>query len=147
MKNCKTNILLLIALIALAFSCKTYYVSTDSLRDQFSEIDSSDLRMVNVGGPVGESYSYLANPIDFIQCTDKNHNLIELESSPSIEIRVTDKIKKRTTFYFDRIYLTDSLLIGNQSRFISVISKAIPLKDIVKIEVQDGKKNFQYVTK
>lgn len=146
MRNWKINIFLSFALIVLGSSCRTYYISTDSLRDQFSEIDSSDLRMVNVRGPVGESYSYLANPIDFIQCTDKNQNLIELESSPSIEMRVTDKNNKRTIFYFDRVYLNDSLLIGNQSRIISSISKGIPLKDIVKIEVQDGKKNFQYVT-
>ncbi|MEP7267596.1 MAG: hypothetical protein ABI844_08200 [Saprospiraceae bacterium] len=52
---------------------------------------------------------------------------------------------KRTVFYFDRIYVSECCVEGVESRFIQSIRKAIPLKGIKKIEVQDGKKNFHYV--
>jgi hypothetical protein len=126
-------------------SCTKYYLTTDSLRNQFSQVDSINLRTVTVRGPAGERYNYLANPIDEIECIDKNGNAFRLPNSPSIEMRVTEANGKRTIFYFDRIFVTDSTLSGSQSRFISSISKTIKLKNIKKIEIQDGNKNFEYV--
>jgi hypothetical protein len=102
---------------------------------------------VTVRGPIGERYNYLANPINEIECSDKNGNPSRLTNSPSIEMRVTETNGKKTIFYFDRIFVTDSTLTGIQSRFISSINKTIKLKDIKKIEIQDGKKNFVYVSK
>jgi hypothetical protein len=134
-------------ILTLTTSCSTYYLTTDSLRNQFSGVDSTKLRTVTVRGPIGERYSYLANPINEIKCADKNGNLSRLANSPSIEMRVTETNGKRTIFYFDRIFVTDSTLTGIQSRFISSINKTIKLKDIKKLEIQDGKKNFDYVSK
>jgi len=141
------NLGLVITILAFATSCSTYYLTTESLRNQFSGVDSTKLRTVTVRGPVGERYIYLANPINEIECTDKNGNPSRLTNSPSIEMRVTHTNGKRTIFYFDRIFVTDSTLTGIQSRFISSINKTIKLKDIKKIEIQDGKKNFDYVSK
>jgi hypothetical protein len=138
---------LFIIVLALTTSCKTYYLTPDSLRNQFSGVDSTKLRTVTVRGPVGERYNYLANPISEIECTDKNGNQSRLINSPSIELRVTQTNGKRTTFYFDRIFVTDTTLTGIQSRFVSSINKTIKLKDITEIEIQDGKKNFDYVSK
>ncbi|MFL5810296.1 MAG: hypothetical protein ACJ749_12295 [Flavisolibacter sp.] len=132
--------------MVLFYSCKTYYISTDSLVEQFRDIDSTKFRDVVVKGPLGESYRYKANPIHIIQCVDKNKNPVELVNSPSIEIRVTHKGKK-TVMYFDRLYVDDSLLTGALSRFISSATRTIPLNEISKIEVQDGKKNYHYVEK
>jgi hypothetical protein len=130
----------------LTASCANYYLTTDSLRKQFSGVDSTQLKMVTVRGPVGERYEYLANAIDSIECVDKEGNPSWLTNSPSIEMRVTETNGKRTVFYFDRVFVTDSTLQGVQSRFISSIRKTIRLKDIKKIEIQDGKKNFDYVS-
>lgn len=127
-------------------SCKTYYIPTASLIDQFRNIDSSDYKTVWVAGPTIDSYSYLANPIEKIKCTDRNNNPVKLINSPSIEMRVTQNNGKKTIFYFDRIYLDDSLLYGIRSRFIPAFDKTIPLENIVKIEVRDGRKNFKYKT-
>jgi hypothetical protein len=102
---------------------------------------------VTVRGPVGERYNYLANPISEIECIDKNGNPSRLTISPSIEMRVTETNGKRIIFYFDRIFVTDTTLSGIQSRFISSINKTIKLKNIKKIEIQDGKKNFDYISK
>jgi hypothetical protein len=141
------NFGLFITILTLTTSCSTYYLTTDTLRNQFSGVDSTKLRAVTVRGPVGERYNYLANPISEIECTDKNGNASRLTNSPSIEMRVTETNGKRTIFYFDRIFVTDTTLTGIQSRFLSSINKTIKLKDIKKIEIQDGKKNFEYVAK
>jgi hypothetical protein len=137
------------ALIAwtLMTSCSTYHLTVDSLRDQFIGIDSTNLRAVIVQGPLGERYSYQANPIDVIACVDKQGNSVQLTNDPSVEMRITEKNEKRTIFYFDRVFVTDSILYGVQSRFISSLRKSIKLNDIKKIEIQDGKKNFGYVSK
>ena len=127
-------------------SCTTYYISLNSFKQQFANIDSTKLVGVSVKGPVGEIYYYPANPITTIKCVDKKGNASELQNSPSIEIRFTyGEKKKRTIFYFDRVYLSDSSVVGIESRFIQSIRKRIPLSGITMIEVQDGKKKFHYV--
>jgi hypothetical protein len=102
---------------------------------------------MTVRGPIGERYDYLANPITEVECFDKMGNSARLTNSPSIEMRITEINGKRTVFYFDRIFVTDSTLTGVKSRFAPLINKTIKLKDIRKIEIQDGKKNFNYVSK
>ena len=129
-------------------SCTTYYIPLDSFKQQFSGIDSTRLVNVDVKGPFGDSYHYAANPISIIKCVDKSGNPAELKNSPSIEIRFTyGENNKRTVYYFDRIYVSDSSVVGVESRFIQSIRKTIPLNAISKIEVQDGKKDFHYVQK
>ena len=131
--------------LILVTSCTTYLIPIDSLKMQFAGIDSTKLRKVNVVGPIGESYYYLANPLRTIQCIDKKGIPFQLTNSPSIEIRFTyGENNKRTIFYFDRIYVSDCCGVGVESRFISSIRKSIPLNSVKKIEIQDGKKNFHY---
>lgn len=135
-------------LIAFSFcSCSTYFIPVESLKAQFSGIDSTRMISVNVVGPIGEKYRYLANPITTIKCIDKKNNPVALRNGPSIEMRVTEKSNRKTIFYFDRIFVNNSFLIGVQSRFVPSITKTIPLNDISRIEVQDGKKNFRYIAR
>jgi hypothetical protein len=147
MKNTFLKVGLMLILTFSLIACTTYLIPVDSLRAQFSGIDSTKLLNVVVRGPVGERYTYLANPIMTIKCIDKQNNPAGLNNSPSIEMRVTNTDNKKTTFYFDRIFVNKTYLYGVQSRFISSITKTIPLKDITKIEVQDGKKNFKYIAR
>jgi hypothetical protein len=126
------------------FSCSTYYISIESFNKQFKEIDSLSLKMVNVIGPLGERYSYRANTIDTIDCTDDKGKLIKLVNSPSIEIRFIDKNDEHTTFYFDTIYLRDSMIVGGKSRFLPSIRDSMPITAVKLIKIQDGKKKFDY---
>jgi hypothetical protein len=130
-------------------SCTTYYISVGSLKEQFAGIDSTKLKEVELGGGgilMVSGNRYLANPITTIECTDKSGNPATLKSGPSIETRFTyGENNKRTVFYFDQIYVTDSTVTGVESRFMPSIRKTIPLKSVSKIEVQDGKKNYHYV--
>ena len=127
-------------------SCKTYYIPVDSFKEQFNGIDSTKLKIVNTRGPAGDIAQYPANPIEYIKCVDKDNNPFELKNSPSIEIRFTEQNNKRTVYYFDRVFLQDTLIIGDMSRFIHY-RKGISINNVKLIEVQDGHKNFKYVEK
>jgi len=135
---------LLIAI--LCASCKTYYIPIESFKEQMKDINSVELRTVNTRGPMGDVVSYKTYPIDYIKCVDKENKPFELKNSPSIEVRITDINNKRTYLYFDQMYVQDSILKGDGSRFI-YYPKQIPLKNIKLIEVQDGHKKFKYVDK
>lgn len=126
-------------------SCKTYYIPVDSFRQQFTGMDTSNMREVTTQGPAGDRVKYKTYPIDYIHAVDKNGNPVRLPNSPSIEIRFTDISNKRTIFYFDLIRFDGENITGRQSRFMSAFKKTIPITSVKKIEVQDGKKNFRYV--
>lgn len=141
----KNTLLILIIYFLLLFSsCENYYISKDSFIKQFAGIDSTKLRTVVVGGSMFGTATYKANPINKIKCVDKKGRENELDNGPSIETRMTINNKKRIVFYFDRVIIIDSVVYGVQSRFLN-IRTSIPLKDITKIEVQDGRKNFDYI--
>lgn len=137
---------LIVSIVLGLGSCKTYYIPIDSFKAQFNGIDSTKLRLVHTRGPAGDVVDYLANPIDYIKCIDKDNNPFELKNSPSIEIRFTENNNKRTIYYFDRVHLQDTLIIGDQSRFLG-LRKGISINNVKLIEVQDGHKNFKYVDK
>lgn len=138
------HIITSVLILAILHGCKTYYIPVESFKNQFSDIDSTQLRKVKTRGSAGNITKYLANPIDYIKCVDKNGNEIELENSPSIETRITTTDGKKTILYFDRIFVQNDILIGYRSRFFG-LPKRIPLSEITKIEVQDGHKDFRYV--
>ncbi|PKP24071.1 MAG: hypothetical protein CVU06_05370, partial [Bacteroidetes bacterium HGW-Bacteroidetes-22] len=106
--------------------------------------DSTELRTVFTQYPAGNIVEYLTVPIDYIKCVDKDNNPFELKNSPSIEVRFTEKDNKRTVFYFDRIFLQDTLIIGDRSRFLR-LKKGISINNVKMIEIQDGHKYYRYV--
>lgn len=126
-------------------SCKTYELTPYSLQQQYAGIDSTQLKMVEVVGPFNDKYSYLAHPNKSIELMNKEGDISTLPVTPSIEMRITHSNGKKDIFYLDRIFVTDSVVIGSKSRFAPNMSKSIRLNDIRKIEVQDGKKKFKYV--
>lgn len=146
MGNKINNLIPLIILSLIVSSCKTYYIPIEIFNDQLKDIDSVELKTVNTKGPMGDVVTYKTYPIDYIKCVDKKNNPFELKNSPSIEVRVTDKNNKKTYLYFDQMYVQDSILKGDGSRFI-YYKKEIPIKEIKLIEVQDGHKKFKYVVK
>jgi hypothetical protein len=136
----QTNIIFFLSI--LLPGCKTYYIPIESFRSQFRDVNPTTMQVTTTRGPLGGLYVYPANQIHYIECNDKQGKPFLLRNSPSIEIRFTDKSNKRTAFYFDRVFLSDSLIIGDRSRFIGA-QKAISLKNIKLIEVQDGHKDFK----
>lgn len=139
------KIILGVSLLVLVLSsCVTYQLPLERFTDRFENIDSTDLVLKRVKGPLGESYSYYVHPDKTIILLDKSGKETEVDVIPSLEMRVTHNGGKKSYFYFDKVYLTDKYLIGDRSRFSDSFKKKIELKSIEKIEVQDGKKNFKY---
>jgi len=130
----------LIFIIILA-SCKTYYIPVESFKSQFKNVSPKTMQVTTTRGPLGALYVYPANQIRYIECVDKEGSPFLIENTPSIEIRFTDRNNKKTIFYFDGVYLSDTLIIGDRSRFVGA-QKTISLNNIKLIEVQDGNKNF-----
>jgi hypothetical protein len=126
-------------------SCKTYYIPVDSFKQQASGWRTAGLRQVTTKGPIGDIVKYDTYAIDSIKCVDKNGTPMLLANSPALEIRFTDVNDKRTIFYFDRIMVSDSIVIGVESRIISSITKTINLNTVKLIEIQDGGKRYRYV--
>ena len=143
---------LLVLLMAItSYGCATYIIPLESFKQQFAGIDSTRLRTVEINVPVimhgVTTNSYPANPIDTLDCVDGDNKPIRLANSPSIEIRFTTTDDDRVVLYFDTVHLQDSLVVGARSRFLPSLTQTIPLRSIKLIEVQDGKKDFHYVTK
>jgi len=138
------TLLIAAGLASLLSSCKTYFISVDSFRQQFSGLDSSGLRRVVTINPLGGKTTYKTYPIDSILCFDKNGVNMKLKNGPSIEIRFTDKENKKTVFYFDLITVHNDTVTGSRSRIITSIKRSIPLSNVKTIEVQDGGKKYNY---
>lgn len=100
---------------------------------------------VVVAGPLGAQFAYDANDILLIKCVGRDGQVHDLYNSPSIEVRLTLSDGKRRIMYFDRLMLHGDTLIGSRSRFAGPAVTKIPFADIVKMEVQDGKKDFVYL--
>ena len=145
------NLLILIIAGTVSYlgGCKTYTIPVDSFRQQFRRIDSSTGTAKGVPG-WSETFhqgkdSFLIHPWTTIHCEDKQHHAKILVGDQSIEIRFTyGPDNKRTTVYFDTMFLTDSTVTGQRSRIIPSLRSTILLSSITKIEVQDDHKHYVY---
>lgn len=134
-----------IVVLFLLFSCKTYTIPTDSFRNQMIGSTSKSMTNSEINNPVfSKNIRYSSNNIDQIEVVDKKGKIFYLDNSPSIEMRVTDLNGKKYQLYFDTVILENDTLKGGRSRFVQGLKREIPMENILKIEVQDGGKNFNY---
>jgi len=143
----KSNYILILIVSFTMFSCKTYTISKESFKEQFKDVNSKTLveKKVSI---ISSSFveNFYCNDIKTIIVEDKSGKKIEMVNRPSIEMRVTTDDNKRRIMYFDTSYIENDTLYGSQSRLLSLINYAkIPLKRIIKIEVQDGGKRYKYM--
>jgi hypothetical protein len=109
------------------------------------EARTDNMTEVSINNPLNYgNITYFSNDIKSLIVVDKNGNIISLNNSPSIEMRVTHKNGKKYHFYFDTVILENDTLKGGRSRFIQSLIRKIPMDSISKIEVQDGGKKFNY---
>ena len=134
------------ALLLLMISCKTYTISPESFKEQFVKSGQNKSKEVRTNNPLSSvfDFKYLANDIKYLNVYDKNGTIFFMQNSPSVEMRVTLKNGKRKYFYFDTVTLENDTLKGGKSRILSGLENKIPFNDIVKIEIQDGGKNYYY---
>jgi hypothetical protein len=109
----------LFGIISLLFSCKTYTITPESFKSQFTKIDNNEMKEVKTNNPLYfKNFKYLSNNIMYLNVIDKKGNLVLIENSPSLEMRVTLVNGKRKYFYFDTIILENDILKGGKSRFM-----------------------------
>ena len=134
-----------IALFFIILSCKTYTIPVDSFKEQMIKAKPRNMKEVEVNNPLFlGNIKYSSNNINRLIVLDKDGNKMYLDNSPAIEMRVTHSNGKKYTLYFDTVTLENDTLKGGRSRFMQGLKREIPLDSIVKIEVQDGGKNFNY---
>lgn len=103
------------------------------------------MKEVEINNPLlYRNIQYSSNNIDRLLVLDKDGNKKYLDNSPSIEMRITHRNGKKYILYFDTVTLENDTLKGGRSRFAQNLRREIPIDSIVKIEVQDGGKNFNY---
>jgi len=139
------RLILGIGLIFLTFSCKTYHITPESFKTQMIEAKTENLKEVEINNPLFYyNIQYSSNDIESLIVIDKNGNEIILENSPSIEMKVTHRNGKNYYFYFDTVILENDTLIGGRSRFAQNLIRKIPMDSILRIEIQEGGKKFEY---
>jgi len=134
--------------ILLLVSCTTYTIPVRSFKEQMMKVEPGTMKEVEINNPLlvsnASNIQYTSNNIERIIVVDKEGKKTYLDNSPSIEMRVTHSNGKKYHFYFDTVVLENDTLKGGRSRFVQGLTRAIPLDSIVKIEVQDGGKKFDY---
>jgi hypothetical protein len=147
----KTKLIILMGILSLLFSCKTYTIPVDSFREQMTKSGSEKLKEVEINNPTFYSSSstkrnliYKANSIKSIIVVDKSGNKVKLENSPKLEMRITRKDGKKYILLFDTVIVENDTLKGARSRLIQNLTREIPLGDIEKIEIQDSGKVYKY---
>ena len=134
-------VLITIMLVLGLSSCKTYYMTPTSLKDQLENIDPNkikdayDFRLGLVGVALKGGKNFY-NGIDKIGVTDKSGNPTKINVTPRTAIRLTNANGKRLQLYFDSIFLRDSLVYGSKSHFITLPVTPMNIDKLVKIEVQ-----------
>lgn len=140
------RIILLIVLFLTVLSCKTYTIPPDNFKEQFVGVENSSLELINVRIVGVYNKKFRSNNLKTIVVMNKENNKVEIVNSPSLEIRVTTTKNKRFIMYFDTVYLENDTLYGSKSRLVTLKETKIPFIKIMKIEIQDGRKNYKRVS-
>lgn len=124
--------------------CTYSQVTVASLAQQMHDVNQGSMHKVSVKLPSGPSAEYMANTLDSITC---DVNMVEkLANGPRLMMRITDKEDNRVTYYFDTVYLEDSVLTGSTSRLEGFTTK-VRLSSIEKIEFLESPLDIKYIRK
>ena len=134
-------ITILISTLLILTSCKTYYMTTSSLKGQLQNIDPNKIKdaydfRLGLAGVALKGGINFYNGIEKIKVTDKNGNFSEILVTNKTAIRLTNSNGKRVQLYFDSVFLRDSLIYGSKSHFITLPITPLNIDSLVKIEIQ-----------
>lgn len=121
-------------------SCKTYYMTPESLKVQLQHIDpnkieeSYDFRLGVIGVALKGGKNFY-NGIDSVNCKDKHGNDALIPIKTQTGIRMVDNSGRKLTLYFDSVFLKDSLVYGSKSHFITLPVTPMNINKITRIEI------------
>lgn len=134
-----------IVLLFLICSCTTYTIPIESFKEQMMTAKPENMKDVVINNPLSyTNIKYSSNNIKQLTVFDQDGHKTYLKNSPSIEMRVTQRNGKKYILYFDTVFLENDTLKGGRSRLAQGLKREIPLDSILKIEIQDGGKNYNY---
>jgi hypothetical protein len=134
-----------IGVLLLCFSCSTHTIPMDNFRNQMINAKSKNMKDIEINNPLFyKNIKYSSNNIERLVVLDKKGTKMYLDNSPSIEMQVTHNNGKKYIVYCDTVILENDTLKGGRFRFVQSLTREIPIDSIVKIEVQDGGKKFNY---
>jgi hypothetical protein len=122
-------------------SCTTYLMDTKTLVENLHGATKDSLTTKYLNGYYLARGRYEANSVSKIKCYTKEGAVFYLDNSPSIEMKVTLKDGGVRIFYFDTMYLQDTMLYGCDSRILRNY-RSISINRIENIYIQDGHKNY-----
>jgi hypothetical protein len=126
---------------SLLIGCTTYHLTTASLNDQLSRIDTSSVHEVynfnyGIAGVLSGGKQFY-NAITEVQVTDTEGNKIRLKVTPHTGVKITDKNGAHKIVCFDTMFIRDSLVYGNKSHLVNMPIKPFHLSNIAKLELQE----------
>ena len=136
----KRHYLISMVLILFLSSCSTYYMTSESLKEQLQKIDpnkiedSYDFRLGIIGVALKGGKNFY-NGIDSLKCKDKHGNDATIPVKTQTGIRMVDNSGRKLTLYFDSVFLRDSLIYGSKSHFLTLPVTPMNIDKVVKIEV------------
>ncbi len=134
----KIGYLLVIAVLS---GCVYPTMTVSSLAEQMQGVNQASMKKVGVKMPSGPSAEYMANTVDSLQCAEE-----KIANGPRLMMRITDKEDNQVTYYFDTVFLEDSILTGSTSRLEGFKTK-VRLKSIEKIQFFDNRLDIKYLSK
>ena len=115
----------LLLVLLMATSCKTYYMTPASLKNQLENInpekisESYDFRL-GLAGVLLKGEKNFYNGIDTIGVTDKNGKEARLPVTNHTGVRLTDTTGHSVIVYFDSMFIKDSLVFASKSHFLTL---------------------------
>ena len=123
-------------LIGIFTNCSTYHISTESLVQQFIDVQPQKKKTILIAFPIFIPFTVNGNDLKEVRCLDKNEKEVTLQVTNHTGIKITKKNKKSNIFLFDTLILKDSIINGSKSHFLNLSIQPINLNDIEKIELQ-----------
>jgi hypothetical protein len=149
------KVLFFLTILLIVTSCKMYYVTADSLKEQLSNVDPGRIRevrdilklpiplpvpgtntVVQANVPIVTG-THMYNGMTEVICDDNMGAKWEIDVNHLSQARVTEKSGRHKIVYFDTMFLLDTLVYASKSHMIhAAIKPPFKIKDITKIELQ-----------
>lgn len=149
------RIIVFLIFVLMVTSCKTYYVTADSLKEQLLKVDPNKIREVRdmlklpVPVPVPGTNAvtqmnvpivtgtHMYNGMTEVICNDNTGAKWKIDVNYLTQARVTEKSGRHKIVYFDTIFLLDTLVYASKSHMIhAAINPPFNIKEIAKVELQ-----------
>jgi hypothetical protein len=135
LKNRAIKLLILGTVISIFNGCASYFITPNNLRDQMQNAVLKEGNFFYTTNGLVLFRKIISNNIRTLIVTDLNGNEHKMNVGYRTGICITTKNGKKTSFYFDTMFIKDNAIFGQYSHETPSPVKPIPFDEIVKIEI------------